>query len=138
MIAIYYNKSMSRIIVLPSFSDERGSLTVLEKIMPFDIKRIFYIYGVQAGASRGGHGHHKAQMGLVCIKGSCKVRVNNGRTETYYTLDNPNSLLLLAPEDWHEMTGFTHDAILLVLSSEYYDKDDYIYEEPKMKNQNQK
>lgn len=119
---------MADIVKLPLFSDERGSLCVIEKILPFDIKRVFYIFDVKE--ARGGHAHKNTKQALVSVAGECIVYVNNGQTKTTYQLSSPNEVLILEPEDWHTM-AFSKNCILLVLASEYYDKEDYIYEEPK-------
>jgi len=120
---------MANLIDIPTITDERGSLSVLEKEIPFTIKRIFYIYDVSS--NRGGHGHKKTQMCLVCVKGSCIVNISNAQSgESSFTLDSPNLGLYLDPSDWHEMINFSQDAVLIVLASEGYDKDDYFYERP--------
>jgi dTDP-4-dehydrorhamnose 3,5-epimerase-like enzyme len=118
---------MAEILDLQTFTDKRGNLTVIEKVVPFDIKRIFYIYGVD-DSKRGGHRHHKTIQAAVCIKGSCTIYNNNGKTEEVFELDKPNKCLILRPEDWHTMYNFTEDAILMVLASEYFDAKDYIFD----------
>jgi dTDP-4-dehydrorhamnose 3,5-epimerase-like enzyme len=118
---------MARLLDLQTFTDKRGNLTVIEKIVPFEIKRIFYIYGVDESI-RGGHRHHKTIQAAVCLKGSCVIRNDDGQEILEYVLDKPNKCLLLAPGDWHEMYDFSHDAILMVLASEYFNQSDYIFE----------
>jgi dTDP-4-dehydrorhamnose 3,5-epimerase-like enzyme len=118
---------MAHLIDLKTHSDSRGNLTVIEKVVPFDIKRIFYIYGVD-DSKRGGHRHHKTKQAAVCIKGSCIIYNNNGITEKEFLLDLPSKCLIIEPEDWHTMYNFTPDAILLVLASENFEKEDYIFE----------
>lgn len=118
---------MARLIDLTTFTDSRGNLTVIEKVIPFDIKRIFYIYGVDSSV-RGGHRHHKTIQAAVCLQGSCRIYNNNGKKEEYFYLDAPHKCLILDPEDWHTMDQFTSDAILMVLASEYFAKEDYIFE----------
>jgi dTDP-4-dehydrorhamnose 3,5-epimerase-like enzyme len=120
-------KKMENIINLKTFSDKRGNLTVIEKLLPFDIKRIFYIYGVD-DSERGGHRHHKTIQAAICISGSCTVYCNNGDLEKVHLLDSPNKCLLIQPNDWHTMYNFSKDAILLVLASENYAESDYIFE----------
>ena len=121
---------MAQIINLNDFSDYRGNLTVIEKILPFNIKRVYYIYNVPSEKIvRGGHGHHNNIQALVCIAGRCKISVNNGCKKVDFILDNPNKCLILQPKDWHIMHDFSKDAILLVLASEYFDTNDYIEEE---------
>ncbi|HZY83005.1 MAG TPA: FdtA/QdtA family cupin domain-containing protein [Cyclobacteriaceae bacterium] len=118
---------MARFLDLKTFTDKRGNLTVIEKVIPFDVKRIFYIYGVDDSV-RGGHRHHKTVQAAICLKGECKIRNNDGTTIETFHLDRPDKCLILEPKDWHEMYEFTPDAILMVLASEYFDKDDYIFE----------
>ncbi len=118
---------MAHIIDLKTFTDKRGNLTVIEKVIPFDIKRVFYIYGVDDSV-RGGHRHHKTVQAAICIKGSCIISNNNGIKEDEFVLDSPSKCLILEPKDWHQMYHFTKDAILMVFASEYYDEKDYIFE----------
>lgn len=118
---------MARLIDLKTFTDKRGNLTVIERILPFEIKRIFYIYGVDSSV-RGGHRHKKTRQAAISIQGSCEIVNNDGTSETSYILDKPNKCLLLEPEDWHIMQKFSKDAILMVLASEFFDANDYIYE----------
>lgn len=118
---------MAKLIDLKTFTDKRGNLTVIEKIMPFDIKRIFYIYGVDESV-RGGHRHKTTVQAAICIKGSCRIYNNNGTEENFFLLDEPHKCLVIDPEDWHTMDQFSPDAILMVLASEYFDSNDYIFE----------
>lgn len=118
---------MAHIIDLKTFTDKRGNLTVIEKIIPFDIKRVFYIYGVDH-SRRGGHRHHKTVQAAICIKGACIIYNNNGKEEDEFELNQPNKCLIIDPEDWHTMYNFTSDAILMVFASEYFDEQDYIYQ----------
>jgi dTDP-4-dehydrorhamnose 3,5-epimerase-like enzyme len=118
---------MAHIIDLQTFTDKRGNLTVVEKVLPFDIKRVFYIYGVD-DSIRGGHRHVKTVQAAVCIQGSCIITNNNNKIEEEFTLDAPSKCLILKPEDWHQMKSFTKDSILMVFASEFYDADDYLFE----------
>jgi len=118
---------MAYIIDLPTFSDNRGSLTVVEKQLPFEIKRFYYIYG--ADAKRGGHRHKKAIQALICLGGSCEIYLNNSKKEETVLLDSPKKCLIVEPKDWHTMDKFTKGSTLLVFSSEFYDVNDYIDEE---------
>lgn len=117
---------MAKLIDLKTFTDKRGNLTVIERSIPFDIKRIFYIYGVDE-SRRGGHRHHKTIQAAICIQGSCHIFNDNGSDQEEFVLDKPAKCLILEPADWHEMFNFTKDAILMVLASEYYDEKDYIF-----------
>lgn len=117
---------MPLLINLETHTDDRGTLSVVEKILPFQIKRIFYIYNVNDSV-RGGHRHRKTVQAAICISGECKIYSNNSKEEKTYSLNNPNQCLILNPEDWHTMYDFSEDAILLVIASEEYDPNDYIY-----------
>jgi dTDP-4-dehydrorhamnose 3,5-epimerase-like enzyme len=117
---------LAELIDLKTFTDQRGNLTVLEKVIPFDIKRLFYIYGVDK-SERGGHRHHKTIQAAICLAGNCKIYNHDGSHEEVFSLDKPHRCLILHPHDWHKMFDFSPDAILMVLASEYYDPNDYIY-----------
>ncbi len=118
---------MAKLITLTTFSDKRGNLTVIEKQLPFPIKRVFYIYGVDDSV-RGGHRHHKTIQAAVCINGSCVVSNNDGKKKESFKLDDPNKCLILENSDWHTMSNFSKDAVLLVFASESFDPTDYIFE----------
>ena len=122
---------MAHIIDLKTFTDKRGNLTVIEKVIPFEIKRVFYIYGVD-DSKRGGHRHHKTVQAAICIKGSCTIYNNDGQKEEVFELNQPNKCLLIEPKDWHTMNNFSDDAILMVFASEFFDAADYIYEQYKI------
>ena len=114
------------VLQLPGFNDERGGLTVLEKILPFDIRRAYWIYNA-AGQTRGGHRHHETRQALVAVSGEVTVYMNDGKQVRDVVLSHPGQCLLVEPEDWHRMT-FGDNAVLLVLASHVYDKNDYINE----------
>jgi hypothetical protein len=118
---------MAYLIDLETHTDIRGNLTVIENVFPFTIQRVFYIYGVDK-SERGGHRHHKTIQAAVCIQGDCKIFNNNGGKKEIFYLDKPSKCVLLEPDDWHKMYDFSHNAILMVLASEKFDKDDYIFE----------
>ena len=118
---------MAKIHQLKTFTAGDGNLTVFESILPGVIQRVFYIY--EAGqTARAGHRHKKAWNALICLRGSCRVYTHNGQEETTFQLSDPRQCLVLEPEDWHVMDAFSEDAILLVISNQLYDKDDYIHE----------
>ena len=118
---------MAYTIDLKTFTDKRGNLTVIEKVLPFEIKRVFYIYGVD-DSIRGGHRHHKTIQAAICLKGSCMISNNDNISLKDFILDSPSKCLILEPRDWHQMHHFTDDAILMVFASEYFNENDYIYE----------
>ena len=118
---------MAKLLELQTYLSEKGSLTVFEKVLPKGIKRIFYIYNA-FNQLRGGHRHKLAYNALTCVSGSCKVYNHNGEIEETFILDSPEKCVLLEPRDWHTMYDFSENAVLLVLSDRFYEKEDYIYE----------
>lgn len=118
----------SGVIEISSLGDERGLLNVIEAgiTIPFDIKRIFYIHGTKEGVRRGFHGHYKTRQALISVSGECKVYLDNLKRKDEVKLDSPNKVLILEPNDWHEMYDFSPDCVLLVLASHLYDPQDYI------------
>ena len=115
---------MPQLINLHTISDHRGSLTVIEKVLPFDIKRVYYIYDVLG--SRGGHRHKKTVQALVCLNGSCDICMTVGTERSVVSLTHPSQLLILFPDDFHTMENFSTSSVLLVMASELFDPDDYI------------
>lgn len=108
--------------------DERGQLVALEeyKDIPFEIKRVYYMYDTKEGVRRGFHAHRRLEQILICIHGSCKVLLDNGRDKKVVHLEKPYEGLYIASNMWREMYDFTSDAVLMVLASELYDESDYI------------
>lgn len=117
---------MAEIIKLKTFIDSRGSLTVIEKEIPFEIKRIFYIYGLDDSA-RAGHRHKKNIQGLVIMNGACFIHCNNGKEKKDYVLNKPGECLIIQPEDWH-IINFSKDAMLMSFCSEFFNQEDYIFD----------
>lgn len=111
---------------LPTFSDPRGGLTVLENALPFEVVRIYWIYGAD-GQKRGGHRHTYTQQALIALGGQISIYMNDGIAQETIELMNPSQCLLVMPKDWHTMT-FGINSILLVLSSHPYDRSEYIDE----------
>lgn len=118
----------SNVLQLNEFGDDRGYLAVVEanKQVPFEIKRVFYIYGTAPHVRRGYHAHFNTRQALICVSGSCKVLLDDSKRKLDVTLDSPTKLLVLEPNEWHEMYDFSPDCVLLVLSSSEYDEKDYI------------
>lgn len=108
--------------------DDRGQLVALEefKDIPFHIKRVYYMYDTKEGVVRGYHAHKALQQILVCIHGSCKIRLNDGKETAVVPLDQPCEGLYVSNAMWREMFDFSPDAVLMVLASELYDESDYI------------
>ena len=117
-----------KIYNIEALSDERGHLAVLDNkdIVPFDIKRIYYLYGIDCGVKRGFHAHKKLHQIAICIAGECIMTLDNGKTRKDLCLNNPLLGVDLPPMLWHEMSQFSPDCILLVLASDYYNEGDYI------------
>lgn len=112
----------------PSHGDERGQLVALEELkdIPFDVKRVYYIYDTLPGVRRGFHAHQNLQQILICVHGSCRIHLDNGYETEEVLLDKPTEGLYIANDMWREMYDFSPDAVLLVLASEHYDEADYI------------
>lgn len=112
----------------PPHGDDRGQLIAIEeqKDLPFDIKRVYYIYDTLPGVRRGFHAHRCLEQILLCVHGSCKILLDNGREKADVVLDKPWEGLYISNDMWREMYDFSPDAVLLVLASEYYDEADYI------------
>ena len=119
---------LTKIINLKNISDERGALVAVEanKDIPFDVKRIYYIYNNKADLRRGFHSHKKLKQLLICVSGSCKIHLDDGITTEEVLLDDPSKGLVIESNIWREMYNFSKDAVLLVLASEQYDESDYI------------
>lgn len=108
--------------------DERGQLVALEEMkdIPFQIKRVYYMYDTGEGVHRGYHAHKSLEQILICIHGSCKILLDDGNEKEVVTLDKPYEGLYVSNVMWREMYDFSSDAVLMVLASEYYDEADYI------------
>lgn len=108
--------------------DHRGSLIAIEgnKDIPFDIKRVYYIFNTQNGIARGMHAHTKLQQVLICTSGRCKILLDNGETKSVVELDSPAKGLYISQNIWREMYDFSEDCVLMVLASEHYDESEYI------------
>jgi len=123
---------MAYMIYLKSFKDERGRLTPIDRVLPFDIKRLYYISSITDAAERGGHAHYLTTEAVFCVNGSFTVVINNGKKREEFFLNDHNQCLIVEPYDWHMMCNFSQGAILMGVSSTHYDHTDYIYEEPKI------
>ena len=112
----------------PPHGDERGQLVAIEeqKDLPFDIKRVYYIYDTLPGVRRGFHAHQNLEQILICVSGSCKIHLDNGRETAEVLLDKPWEGLYISNDMWREMYDFSEGAVLLVLASRHYDEADYI------------
>ena len=116
-----------KIIKIPKIEDPRGNLSVIEKdVVPFEIKRVYYLYDVPAGAERGGHSHKEQYEFLVALSGSFDVILNNGKQVQKVTLNKPYEGLLIPNGIWRELKDFSSGAVCLVVASDVFDEDDYI------------
>lgn len=120
--------SLVKILDLPIRGDDRGSLIAIEQrqTIPFDIKRVYYIFGTQRNVARGFHAHKALSQLLVCVSGSCDVILDDGVKRESATLDRPDKGLLVESLIWREMHRFSDDCVLLVLASNHYSENDYI------------
>jgi dTDP-4-dehydrorhamnose 3,5-epimerase-like enzyme len=110
------------------FGDDRGHLVVMEGAtsIPFEIKRIYYIYDTKKGISRGFHAHHKLKQVLVAVRGSCEMHLDNGTEKEVIVLKEPSKAIVIDTFIWREMHNFSENCVLLCLASGHYDEDDYI------------
>lgn len=108
--------------------DHTGSLVALEKgeDFPFDIRRVYYIWGTDKNAVRGKHAHRKLEQVIVCTSGSCDFILDDGRERKTIHLDNPTEGLHIKNNIWREFTNFSPNCVVMVLASEHYDESDYI------------
>ena len=118
------------IIELPKITDPRGNLTVAEQMrnVPFDIKRVYWTYDVPGGESRGGHAHKALYQLVVAMSGSFTVTLDNGWERKTILLNHPWQGLLIKPGLWRTLDDFSSGAVCMVIASELFDIDDYIYE----------
>ncbi|WP_270340475.1 sugar 3,4-ketoisomerase [Bacillus mobilis] len=117
----------------PVIADERGALIALEgnKGIPFEIKRVYYMYDLDTKLRRGYHAHKELKQILIPLKGSCKMLLDDGNHTEIVELNTPSKGVLIDKLIWHEMYDFSEDCVLMILASNYYSEDDYLrnYEE---------
>jgi len=122
-----------RLIDLPVVSDPRGNLTFVEggRHVPFEIKRVYYLYDVPGGAERGGHAHKSLQQLIVAMSGSFDVVLDDGRQKKRVHLNRSYFGMYVCPMVWRELDNFSSGSVCMVLASNFYDEDDYYrnYEE---------
>lgn len=119
---------MAEIVDFKIIGDDRGSLISLENLnnIPFEVKRVYYIFDTKEGVRRGFHSHKNLKQLLVCVKGSCVILLDDGINRENVTLCEPNRGLFIGANIWHEMYNFSNDCVLLVLADDFYDETDYI------------
>lgn len=119
----------NKILTLPKIKDPRGNLSVIEKgIVPFPIKRVYFLYDVPSGAKRGGHAHKEQEELIIAVSGSFDVVLNDGEVQKTFSLNMPNQGLYVATKTWRELKNFSSGAVCLVVSSGEFDEEDYIRE----------
>lgn len=119
-----------KIIQLPKIQDQRGNLTFIESSnhIPFDIKRVYYLYDVPGGASRAAHGHKKLNQLMIAMSGSFDVRLDDGFEKKTFHLNRSYFGLYIPSMMWRDLDNFSSGAVCMVLASEYYDEEDYFRE----------
>ncbi|KHT01974.1 FdtA/QdtA family cupin domain-containing protein [Pectobacterium brasiliense] len=117
-----------QLLQLQTHGDERGSLVALEqdKNVPFEIKRVYYLFKTKHDVRRGYHSHKSLNQIVVAVNGSCRFLLDDGKERIELCLDNPSQGLVIGPSIWREMYDFSDDCVLLVLADKYYDESDYI------------
>ena len=119
-----------KLIELPKITDPRGNLTVAEGagVVPFDIKRAYWVYDVPGGESRGGHAHKRLRQLVIALSGSFTVTLDNGYERRTVLLNHPWQGLVIETNTWRTLDDFSSGAVCLVLASDHFEEDDYIYE----------
>ena len=123
------NRREVQMLTFPQHGDARGHLVVVEgeQDIPFVVKRIFYMYGSDRDVVRGQHANRRSEFVLINVSGQSKIRVDDGLgNEAVFSLNRPHTGIYLPPMIWKDMYDFSPDSILLVLSSEHYDAEEYI------------
>ncbi|MBA7854558.1 WxcM-like domain-containing protein [Enterobacter sp. RHBSTW-00901] len=123
-------------IPLQVHGDERGALISLEREIniPFDIRRVYYIFDTKSGVTRGFHAHRRLKQVAIAVKGSCRFILDDGSERVSVILDNPAQGLLIDSFIWREMTDFTEDCVLMVIADMEYEESDYIRDYSAFKN----
>lgn len=119
---------LGKLINFKIMGDDRGSLIALEENhnVPFDVKRVYYIFGTEQGVRRGYHAHRDLKQLAICVSGSCTFLLDNGKEKENIELTSPTQGLLIEGLLWREMYDFSPDCVLVVLADYYYDESDYI------------
>lgn len=126
-----------QLLTLPKIEDYRGNLAIIEKeTIPFEIKRVYYLFDVPSYARRGGHAHKNQMELLVAVSGSFDVILNDGKTEQTVTLNKPDKGLLIPINTWRELENFSSGSVCLVLASDVFDESDYIRDFDSFRNLN--
>lgn len=123
------NITKPKLIQFPIHGDERGNLVVAEEfdVIPFDIKRIFYIYNTSGDVTRGNHANRRSEFVMIAMHGSCKVKVFDREGEETFVLSSADIGLFLPKMTWKEMYDFSEDCVLMVIANTLYDRNEYIH-----------
>jgi len=117
---------MSKIIRIKNIADNRGCLTVFQKNIPFKIKRVFVLSNLKK--DRGGHKHKKTTLAISVFNGSCQIDIFFKKNKRKFILNNPNKCLIILKNEWHLLRKISKYATIVVFASQFYNKNDYIYE----------
>lgn len=116
-----------KIIDIPKINNKNGNIGVIENsTIPFDVKRVYYLFDIPSGSRRGGHAHKKLKQVLIAISGSFDVVLKDGKSKETITLNRPDKGLLIENNIWRELENFSSGSVCLVLASEEFSEDDYI------------
>jgi dTDP-4-dehydrorhamnose 3,5-epimerase-like enzyme len=117
-----------RLLELPRFTDERGSLSVVESngVIPFEIRRVYYLYDIPAGQVRAAHGHRALQQLMIALSGSFEVKLDDGFETRTIRMDRPDRGLYISPGMWRDLSGFSGGAVCMVLASDVFNEADYL------------
>lgn len=117
-----------KILKFKIMGDNRGCLISLEELknIPFEIKRVYYIFGTKTNTTRGKHAHPNLQQVAICVSGSCKFLLDDGTTKKSIKLGSPDTGLYIGKNIWREMYDFSDDCVLMVIADQYYDENEYI------------
>lgn len=124
------NLKVAKIVEFPVHGDKQGKLVAIEELKdcPFDVKRVYYIWDTLHDVVRGKHAHYDLKQVILCLKGSCDFILDDGTTRETVHLDDPSKGIYIDSYIWREFTNFSEDCVVLVLASEHYNTDDYIYD----------
>jgi hypothetical protein len=117
-----------RILEIPRFADDRGSLSVVEgaQHVPFEIRRVYYLYDIPAGKTRAAHGHKRLEQLIIAMSGGFDVVLDDGFERRSFRMDRPDRGLYVAPSMWRDLDGFSGGAVALILASLHFDEGDYL------------
>ena len=116
------------LVDIPTFTDERGAISVMDKELPFDVKRVFWLYHIKEGKDRGAHALLDSSEIMIAVHGSFVVDLDDTETKTSIVLDNPSKGLMIRPGIWFRTHSYKEDGVSLILASEEYTRDKYTYD----------